>query len=177
VTGNRGTDELGSFLAERGDDLLRTAALLAGGRDAGEDLLQTAVERLLARWRRFDGDPEGYLRRTMANLATDRYRRQGRWQRKARLLRAQAQPPPDAIAEVDLRDALVRILLQLPARQRAVLVLRYWQQLSEAETAQLLGWPEGTVKSATARGLQRLRQLAETWPDASARPELTGKNS
>jgi RNA polymerase sigma-70 factor (sigma-E family) len=175
VTGDRDTEELQAFLADRGDDLLRCAVLLAGGREAGEDLLQTAVERLLARWRRFDGDPEGYLRRTMANLATDRYRRHRRWQRKARLLRAQLQPPSDATAEVDLRDALVRILLELPARQRTVLVLRYWEQLDEAETARVLGWPEGTVKSATSRGLRRLRELAATWPETGARPELTEK--
>jgi RNA polymerase sigma-70 factor (sigma-E family) len=177
VTGDRDTDELEVFLAVRGDELLRTAVLLAGGRESGEDLLQTAVERLLVRWHRFDGDPEGYLRRTMANLATDRYRRHRRWQLKARLLRADAQPPRDATAEVDLRDALVRILLRLPARQRAVLVLRYWEQLDEAETARVLGWPEGTVKSATSRGLKRLRQLAQTWPETGARPELLEKRS
>ena len=70
------------------------------------------------------------------------------------------------IAEVDLRDALVRILLQLPPRQRAVLVLRYWEQLTEAETAAVLGWPEGTVKSAASRGLRRLRELADGWHEA-----------
>jgi RNA polymerase sigma factor (sigma-70 family) len=69
------------------------------------------------------------------------------------------------MSEIDLRDALVRVLLQLPPRQRAVLVLRYWEQMSEAETAALLGWPEGTVKSATARGLRRLREITATWED------------
>ena len=64
------------------------------------------------------------------------------------------------MAEVDLRDALVRLLLQLPSWQRAVLVCRYWEQLTEAETAAVLGWPEGTVKSAASRGLRRLRELA-----------------
>ena len=67
---------------------------------------------------------------------------------------------------MDLRDALVRLLLQLPPRQRAVLVLRYWEQLTEAETAAVLGWPEGTVKSAASRGLRRLRELAEGWHQA-----------
>jgi RNA polymerase sigma-70 factor (sigma-E family) len=161
MTTDRGTDELAAFLAQRGDHLLRSAALMAGGRQAGEDLLQAAVERLLAHWRRFDGDPERYLRRIMANLAIDDRRRLGTWQRKARLLRASEQPGLDPIAEVDLRDALVQMLLQLPARQRTVLVLRYWEQLSEAEIAQLLGWPEGTVKSAAARGLKRLAELAD----------------
>src|SRR5215472_15304046 len=123
---DRGTDELAAFLALRGDHLMRSAALLAGGRQGGEDLLQASVERLLARWRRFDGDPERYLRKIMANLAIDDRRRHGRWLGKARLLQASEQPGPDPIAEVDLRDALVRMLVQLPARQRTVLVLRYW---------------------------------------------------
>jgi RNA polymerase sigma factor (sigma-70 family) len=77
----------------------------------------------------------------------------------------------DPTAEVDLRDALVRMLLRLPPRQRAVLVLRYWEQLTEAETAAVLGWPEGTVKSAASRGLRRLRELAEGWHQ----PELNDK--
>ena len=61
---------------------------------------------------------------------------------------------------VDLRDTLVRLLQQLPPRQRAVVVLRYWEQRTEAETAELLGCTEGTVKSAASRGLRRLRELA-----------------
>jgi RNA polymerase sigma-70 factor (sigma-E family) len=159
---DRTVAELERFLAERADRLMRTAVLLSGSRDAGQDLLQTALERLLRHWRRLDGDPEGYLRRTLYNLAADGFRRQGTLQRKLLLLRA-AEPPPDPTAVVDLRDALVRMLIQLPPRQRAVLVLRYWEQLSEAETAAVLGLPEGTVKSAASRGLQRLRDLAHGW--------------
>ena len=165
---DRSTAELERFLAERGDHLLRTAALLAGSRAAGEDLLQTAVERLLRRWRRFDGDPEGYLRRTLCNLAIDGSRRAGRWQLKEGLLRTGLQQVPDAASEVDLRDALVRLLWKLPPRQRAVLVLRYWEQLTDAEAAEVLGCPEGTVKSAGSRGLARMRELAEDWNDAAA---------
>ncbi len=160
---DRAVGELERFLTERADRLMRTAVLLAGSRDAGQDLLQTALERLLRHWRTLDGDPEAYLRRTLYNLAADGFRRQGRLQRKLRLLRAGTSPPPDVTAEVDLRDALVRILLQLPPRQRAVLVLRYWEELTEAETAAVLGWPEGTVKSAASRGLRRLRELADGW--------------
>jgi DNA-directed RNA polymerase specialized sigma24 family protein len=74
MAADRSAAELERFLAERADHLLRTAVLLTGSKEAGEDLLQTAVERLLRRWRRFDGDPEGYLRRTLCNLATDGYR-------------------------------------------------------------------------------------------------------
>jgi len=162
--------EFERFLAERADRLMKTAVLLAGSREAGQDLLQTALERLLRHWRRLDGDPEAYLRRTLCNLAADGARRRGRLQRKLLLLRAEAQASPDTTASVDLRDALVRLLLQLPARQRAVLVLRFWEQLTEAETAAVLGWPEGTVKSATARGLRRLRGLAEGWHEPGHRP-------
>jgi RNA polymerase sigma-70 factor (sigma-E family) len=161
MTNDRAVAELEQFLAERADRLLRTAVLLTGSREAGQDLLQTALERLLRHWRTLSGDPEGYLRRTLYNLAADGFRRQGRLQRKLLLLRTDTRPPPDVTAQVDLRDALVRMLVQLPPRQRAVLVLRYWEQLSEAETAAVLGWPEGTVKSAASRGLRRLRELAE----------------
>jgi RNA polymerase sigma-70 factor (sigma-E family) len=163
MTNDRAVAELEEFLAERADRLLRTAVLLTGSREAGQDLLQTALERLLRHWRTLSGDPEGYLRRTLYNLAADGFRRQGRLQRKLLLLRTDTRPPPDVTAQVDLRDALVRMLVQLPPRQRAVLVLRYWEQLSEAETAAVLGWPEGTVKSAASRGLRRLRELAEGW--------------
>lgn len=158
--------ELERFLAERADRLMRTAVLLTGSREAGQDLLQTALERLLRHWRTLDGDPEGYLRRTLYNLAADGFRRQRRLQRKLLLLRSEVPASMDTTAEVDLRDALVRILLQLPPRQRAVLVLRYWEQLTESETAAVLGWPEGTVKSATSRGLRRLRELADGWQQA-----------
>jgi RNA polymerase sigma-70 factor (sigma-E family) len=163
MANDRAAAELEQFLAGRADRLLRTAVLLTGSREAGQDLLQTALERLLRHWRTLSGDPEGYLRRTLYNLAADGFRRQGRLQRKLLLLRTDTRPPPDMTAQVDLRDALVRMLIQLPPRQRAVLVLRYWEQLSEAETAAVLGWPEGTVKSAASRGLRRLRELAEGW--------------
>jgi RNA polymerase sigma-70 factor (sigma-E family) len=173
MAADRSAAELERFLTERADHLLRTAVLLAGSKDAGEDLLQTAVERLLSRWRRFDGNPEAYLRRTLCNLATDSQRRAGRWRQKERLLRATSAQVRDVTREVDLRDALVRLLLQLPVRQRAVLVLRFWEQLSDAETAEVLGCAEGTVKSAGSRGLARLRELAEEWDDEAA---LCGPN-
>jgi RNA polymerase sigma-70 factor (sigma-E family) len=171
VANDRKAGELESFLAERADPLMRTAVLLAGSREAGQDLLQTALERLWRHWRTLNGDPEAYLRRTLYNLAADGFRRQGMLRRKLRLLKAGTPPPTDPAAEVDLRDALVRMLLQLPPRQRAVLVLRYWEQLTEAETAALLGWPEGTVKSATSRGLRRLRELADGWPQPQLREQ------
>jgi RNA polymerase sigma-70 factor (sigma-E family) len=165
---NRSVAELEGFLAERADHLLRTAVLLAGSKEAGEDLLQTAVERLLRRWRRFDGDPEGYLRRTLCNLAIDGHRPARRWRQKERLLRTGLWQAQDPAGDVDLRDALVRLLLQLPAKQRAVLVLRYWEQLTDAEAAAVLGCAEGTVRSAVSRGLTRMRELADDWNDTAA---------
>jgi len=159
-------DEVERLLAERGEHLLRAAVALTGNRSDGEDLLQAALERLLRHWGRIEGDAEGYLRRTLYNMAADGWRRRGAWLRKLPLVHAGSSPPgADAVEVVDLRDALGRALAQLPSRQRAVLVLRYWEELSQAETAELLGCPEGTVKSAAARGLRRLRELTATWTD------------
>jgi RNA polymerase sigma-70 factor (sigma-E family) len=153
--------EVETFLAERGEQLLRTAIVLAGSRDAGEDLLQAALERLFRNWRKISGDPEGYLRRTLAHLATDGWRRNGRWRGKLGLLQAtDAGYLPDGTSRVDHRDQLVRLLVQLPLRQRTAIVLRYWEELSEAETAEVMGCSVGTVKSATSRGLNRLRELS-----------------
>jgi hypothetical protein len=81
----------------------------------------------------------------------------------------------DPVGEVDLRDALVRLLVQLPARQRAVLVLRYWEQLTDAEAAAVLGCAEGTVKSARSRGLARLRELAGDWNDTAVSLPVRGR--
>jgi RNA polymerase sigma-70 factor (sigma-E family) len=160
---DRAVADLELFLAERGDYLLRTAVLLTGSKEAGEDLLQAALERLVRRWPTIEGNPEGYLRRTLYHLATDTWRQQSAWRRQLRLLRPGiGAAVPDPFAEVELRDSLVRLLVQLPPRQRAVIVARYWEQLSEAESAQMLGCSVGTVKSATARGLRRLRDLSET---------------
>lgn len=177
MAADRSTAELERFLAERADHLLRTAVLLTGSKEAGEDLLQTAVERLLPRWRRFDGDPEGYLRRTLCNLAIDGQRRTGRWRVKERLLRTSPGQAPDPVGDVDLRDALVRLLWQLPVRQRAVLVLRYFEQLTDAETAAVLGCAEGTVRSAGSRGLTRMRELAGDWDETAAMCGRDGKRS
>jgi RNA polymerase sigma-70 factor (sigma-E family) len=157
-------DRLDRLLAERGDHLLHAAIALAGSRADGEDLLQAAVERLLRRRRHVD-DLEAYLRRILYNLAADGWHRRRAWHRMRGLLPSQPNDDarPDPITAVDLRDALVRALRELPPRQRAVLVLRYWEQLTQAETAGLLGCSEGTVKSATSRGLSRLRELTASW--------------
>src|SRR5579859_4131688 len=129
------------LLGERGQQLMRAAIALTGSRADGEDLLQAALERLVQNWRRVESDPEGYLRRTLYNLAADGWRRRGRWRGRLAEFRSQAQAEKahteasnEEVASVDLRDALVRLLHQLPPRQRAVIVLRYWEQRTEAET-------------------------------------------
>jgi RNA polymerase sigma-70 factor (sigma-E family) len=153
--------EVEGFLAERGERLLRTAIVLAGSRDAGEDLLQTSLERPFRNWRKISDNPEGYLLRTLAHLAADGWRRNGRWRVRLGLLRAtDAGYLPDDTGHVDLRDQLVRLLVQLPSRQRTAIVLRYWEELSEAETAEVMHCSVGTVKSSTSRGLNRLRELS-----------------
>ncbi|MFI5956001.1 SigE family RNA polymerase sigma factor [Cryptosporangium sp. NPDC051539] len=152
---------LDAFIAERGDALLATAILLAGGRDAGQDLLQAAIERLMRRWHKIDGDPEGYARRILYHLAVDTWRRRAR--RPELLTSIDARTTPDETEMLDLRDALIRALSQLPPKQRAVLVLRYWEHLTEAEAAERLGCSVGTVKSSTSRGLARLRDLTSGW--------------
>src|SRR5579859_5269341 len=168
--------EVEQLLAERGDRLMRTAIALAGSRLEGEDLLQAALERLLRQWRRVEDDPELYLRRTLYNMAVDGWRRRRTWLRKLPLIQADSGAAgADPVEVVDLRDALGRALAQLPPRQRTVVVLRYWEELSQAETAQVLGWPEGTVKSTAARGLDRLRELTASW--TGPQRQLTEKKS
>jgi RNA polymerase sigma-70 factor (sigma-E family) len=148
------------LLAERGDHLLRACIALTGSRQEGEELLQAALERLVRNWRRASENPEGYLRRTLVNLAADEWRHRVRWHRKLHLLRQETATPGET-ATVDLRDELIRLLRQLPPRQRAVIVLRYWEQRTEAEVAGLLGCTEGTVKSTASRGLRKLRELLD----------------
>jgi RNA polymerase sigma-70 factor (sigma-E family) len=167
--------DLDKLLAERGDQLVRAAIALAGNRADGEDLLQAALERLLRSRHRVESDLEGYLRRILYNLAADGWRRREVSIRRLRLVRrpdtadVQGTDSPDAadpMAAVDLHDALARLLAQLPPRQRTVIVLRYWLQLSEAETAAALDCSQGSVKSAASRGMARLRDLAATWHES-----------
>lgn len=152
------------FVHARSGSLLRTALLLTGqNRHEAEDLLQLALERAYRHWPRVceSGEPERYVRRILANASADRWRRLAR--RPERALRAGdgGQGVPDHAAEVADRDFLLRALADLPPRQRAVLVLRYFDDLSEAQVAEMLGCSLGTVKSHAARALARLRDAAQ----------------
>ena len=143
------------FVAESSDRLVRTAYLLCGDRGHAEDLVQTALLRTARRWSRARQNPEAYARRVVVNLARDRWRSLGRRPREAPIDETDvAVSVTDGIAE---RDQLVRAAQALPEGQRAVLVLRYFDDLSIEETARVLGCTTGTVKSQTARALTRLR--------------------
>jgi len=164
---------LEALIADKGEDLLRTAILLAGSRAEGEDLLQAALERVFKRWRSIRGDPEGYLRRTLHHLAIDGWRAKQTWRARLRLLAA-PEAAPDMADAVDQRDRVVRLLQQLPPRQRTAVVLRYWEDLTEAETATVMKCSVGTVKSAASRGLSRLRELSEAPGPPPMGPGLAG---
>ncbi len=159
------------FVTERGTALLRTASLLCGARSDAEDILQTALEKAYRHWGRLsaDADPEPYVRRILVNLTVSRARR---W----RVLREVQMPSPPEVpsasetANVELRGVLIDELRRLGPRQRAVLVLRYWEDMSEADTAKMLGCSVGTVKSQAARGLARLRErMGSSAPTTSSR--------
>jgi RNA polymerase sigma-70 factor (sigma-E family) len=146
------------FVRGRSRALLRTAVLLTGGdRGHAEDLLQTVLEKMYVRWSRIDG-PEAYARRALVHGAVNRWRSRGRRPEVPFAAPDPGAAPGDAAAIVDLRDALGRELLRLPPRQRAVLVLRYFDDLPDAEIAAALGCAVGSVRSQASRGLARLRE-------------------
>ena len=148
-------DEAASFVAARRRELARFGFMLTGDRGAGEDLVQEALVRCLPAWGRLDPQGvEAYVRKVMVRLAW-KARRQ---RLTVRSSPGHADPAAADIAEVsaELTD-LRRALGGLPAQQRVVLVLRYWQDLSEAEIAALLGCRQGTVKSRASRAYAQLR--------------------
>jgi RNA polymerase sigma-70 factor (sigma-E family) len=147
------------FVQRRGPALSRVAYLLTGDHQLAEDLLQTALTRSVPRWSRLvaAGDPEAYVRRIMVNERTTWWRR-GRYERVGHI---DLGPEPAAAADeadrVALRASLVAALSRLTPRQRTVLVLRFYADLSVEETAHALGCSIGTVKSTTSDALSRLR--------------------
>ena len=145
------------FVRREAPALLRTALGLTGHRQDAEDLLQAALERVSRRWGRgAEESPGAYCRTVLAHLAVDRYRAARR--RPALLLTGTPpdEPASDAPAE-PLSDELLRALRALPPRQRAVVALRCLEDMSEQQTADVLGVSVGTVKSQTSKGLARLR--------------------
>ena len=155
-----GRDDFRDFVAARSPALLRTATLLAGGDlAAGEDLLQDALAEVYRRWRRIT-DPqarEAYTRKVLVRMATKTWR-------ATRTASVSEPSPPSSRRRARSRPAIDRLdlrryLSDLPVTQRAVLVLRFYEDLSEAQIADLMGTPAGTVKSRASTGLQTLKRL------------------
>ncbi|GIF70391.1 RNA polymerase sigma factor [Asanoa ishikariensis] len=163
-------DEFDDFVRARTPALLRSAYLLTGDQHLAEDLVQTALARTHRSWRRLDAseNAEAYTRRTMYHLQVSWWRRHGR---RPEWLTGDLPEPRARAAGVDhANQAAVRItlrnaLMRLTNRQRAVLVLRFFEDHTEAEAADLLGVSIGTVKSQTARALARLRAVAPELSD------------
>ncbi len=160
--------DFAAFVAASSRRLLRTAYLITGDLADAEDLLQTALERAYRRWptiRRADV-PEAYVRRIVVTSAVNASRR--RRVRSSALEETEPPGAPDREVEGTAgRLTLLALVRQLPAGQRAVLVLRYFDDLTEAETARALGCTVGTVKSQHARAMDRLRELVADQPDGS----------
>jgi RNA polymerase sigma-70 factor (sigma-E family) len=164
------------FVRSRSAALLRYGFVLTGNPHDAADLAQEALARLGEAWPRVRHkvDPEGYVRTTMARLHISRWRRL----RRERLV---GQVPERGYIDHGLSDAeadtgrLWQALAALPRRQRAVLVLRYYEHRSDEEIATLLGIARGTVRSQAARGLDKLRA---TWTPANADPSdaVTGRS-
>lgn len=143
------------FVAARSSHLLRTAYLLTHDHAAAEDLLQTALTKSWFAWKRIQGDPEPYVRKVLVNTYASWWRRKWNGERATEVLPETGLPDPSgaAITGHDLWTAIGR----LPKRQRAVVVLRYYEDLSEAETAAVLECAPGTVKSQLSKALAKLR--------------------
>ncbi|MFI7410338.1 SigE family RNA polymerase sigma factor [Streptomyces sp. NPDC049627] len=151
-------DRFQEFVRARWSHLVRTAYLLTGDAHHAEDLTQTALAKAYRSWRRVAraDNPEAYVRRMLVSCNSDRFR-------KRRVAEALTAAPPETAgrdagyAGVDERGPLLGALAQLPPKQRAVVVMRYWEDLSEAEVAEVLGCSVGTVKSQASKGLAKLR--------------------
>lgn len=155
------------FVATRGDALWRSAWLLTGDSHRAEDLVQTALGKCWPAWERVNanGSFEAYVRRAMFTTYASWWRRA--WRREL-----PTADLPEASADAtqpELRSDLVRALAALPPRQRAVVVLRYFEDLSERETATALGCSVGTVKSHTARAMAALRASSILRPEEEVR--------
>ncbi|GAA2365699.1 SigE family RNA polymerase sigma factor [Nonomuraea africana] len=150
--------EFAVFVASRSDSLIRLAYVLTNDQHAAEDLLQTALMKTAGHWRRIRGNPEAYVRKVMYHEQVGRWR-SPRWGRERVVPAPPEQPVEDRTHEVENRLTLQQALRALPVRKRAVLVLRYYEDLPESEVAKIMGCSVGTVRSQTHQAVARLREL------------------
>jgi RNA polymerase sigma-70 factor (sigma-E family) len=171
-------EDFRSYVVARSAALLRTAYLLTGNRADAEDLLQTALAKTYLSWDKIREreSVDAYVRKVMINTRTSWWRR-----RKVDEYATDDLPErpgtKDATADADLHDALWKALAQLPKKQRAMVVLRYYEDLSEAETAAIVGVTVGTVKSTVSRALAKLRDDAGLRDDPRAALPLTSSGA
>jgi RNA polymerase sigma-70 factor (sigma-E family) len=165
--------EFEAYVLGDGGRLLGFALLLAGNYQDAEDLVQTALLRSAGRWATARQNPTAYTRTVLVNLARDRWRARRHRQRET-LIDDDARLPVtigcDGAAAVLNRQVLLRACRLLPTAQRAVLVLRFWEDRSIEETAAVLGCSPGTVKSNTHRALRRLRVVLDDAPASAMSP-------
>ncbi|MFF0745716.1 SigE family RNA polymerase sigma factor [Streptomyces sp. NPDC004111] len=167
-----GYPSFSSYVRARGPVLLRTARSLTANPSDAEDLLQTALTKTYVAWERIEDHRalDGYVRRALLNTRTSQWRK-----RKVDEFACEDLPEPsipgstappaaDPADQQVLHDAMWRAIMKLPERQRAMVVLRYYEDLSEVQTAEVLGVSVGTVKSAVSRALGKLREDPELTP-------------
>jgi RNA polymerase sigma-70 factor (sigma-E family) len=156
IIGSDDGEDFSAFARSRWPGLVRLAFGLVGDRWLAEDIAQTALARAYVAWRRVSraDDPDAYLRRILVNASNRRFRRRRVTEQPGDLPEVAVEGPADLVGE---RSALLAALRQLPPRQRAVVVLRYWDDLTDAQIAAALGCSPGTVRSQLSRALARLR--------------------
>ena len=149
------------FVATRGPALMRTASLLTGNVTAAEDALQEALTRVAVRWRRVvrGGNPEPYVRRVLYTVVVDEWRRRRRLDVEPAAI-DDSTDGVDVASRVSSTVVMADALARITPRQRAVLVLRFYDDLTEVQAADILGCSVSTVKSQTKHALRRLRELA-----------------
>jgi RNA polymerase sigma-70 factor (sigma-E family) len=146
------------FVTARSDSLIRFAYVLTVDQHAAEDLLQTALAKTARHWGRIRDNPEAYVRRVIYREQVGRWR-SPRWGRESVVAEPPDRDTDDRTREVEMRITLDQALRTLPVRKRAVLVLRYYEDLSESEAAKIMGCSVGTVRSQTHQAVAQLRKL------------------
>ena len=154
-------DGFDAFVHARAQALTRYAYLLTSDAHVAQDLVQHAMTAVAERWPRLrDGNPEAYAKRVLVNAAASRWRRRVAVREDVVAALPESAHSSDAMSDVDDRLAVEEALRLLGPRQRAVLVLRFYDDMTEAQAAAVLRCSAGTVKSQTHRALARLRELA-----------------
>ncbi|MCQ9136248.1 MULTISPECIES: SigE family RNA polymerase sigma factor [Streptomyces] len=159
--------EFQAFVVGRWPRLMRTAFLLTGEQHAAEDLVQSTLEQVFVAWRRVAAadEPEAYVRRVMINAHARRHRRKLREflapKDDGSQIAHEVADTGDPITRADDRHTLLQALAALPPRQREAVVLRYWEDLTETQTAEAMGCSVGAVKSNAAKGIAKLRAIPD----------------